>query len=247
MNDTKTNITTKELHEQNPDWHQKGHKSHRAAWLRAAVLGADDGIVSTASLMLGVAAAHSSRQAVLTAGLAGLIAGALSMAAGEYVSVSSQRDSERADLVLEDYELRTYAKEELQELTNIYIDRGLDAALALQVAQQLHDHDALAAHARDELGIDHESLAKPFQAAFSSAASFTAGALLPLLAALIFHDTLASWAIAIVSITALATLGATGAVVGGGSRSRAALRVFVGGGLAMLVTTLIGRLIGAAV
>ena len=247
MSEAKTNITTKELHEQNPDWHQEGHKSHRAAWLRAAVLGADDGIVSTASLMLGVAAAHSSRQAVLTAGLAGLIAGALSMAAGEYVSVSSQRDSERADLALEDYELRTYAKEELQELTNIYIDRGLDAALALQVAEQLHDHDALAAHARDELGIDHESLAKPFQAAFSSAASFTAGALLPLLAAVIFRGAAASWAIAIVSITALATLGATGAVVGGGSRSRAALRVFIGGGLAMLVTTLIGRLIGAAV
>jgi vacuolar iron transporter family protein len=245
--DMSTNQDNKKLREQNPEWHKENHKSHRAAWLRAAVLGADDGIVSTASLMLGVAAAHSSKQAVLTAGFAGLIAGALSMAAGEYVSVSSQRDSERADLDMEARELAAYGEQELQELTNIYIERGLDQKLARKVAEQLHARDALAAHARDELGIDHEDLAKPLQAAVSSALSFASGAILPVLPALFLTGAAASWAIALISLAALGTLGAIGASVGGGSKPRAALRVFAGGGLAMLITTIVGRLIGGVV
>jgi len=227
--------------------HREPHKSHRAAWLRAAVLGADDGIVSTASLTLGVAAAHSSPSAVLTAGLAGLIAGALSMAAGEYVSVSSQRDAERADLAIEAAELERFPEAELKELTQIYVGRGLAPDLAHQVAVQLHAHDALASHARDELGIDHESLSNPWLAAVSSAASFALGALLPLVAALIWRGPATSWFIAAIALVALAILGAAGAFVGGGHQWRAAFRVLLGGGLAMLITTLIGHLVGAAV
>jgi len=215
--------------------------------LRAAVLGADDGIVSTASLMLGVAAAQSSRAVILTAGLAGLIAGALSMAAGEYVSVGSQRDSENADLEIEARELKTFADEELDELKQIYVARGLTPELAGEVARQLHDHDALAAHARDELGIDHEALSNPMQAALSSALSFAGGAALPLLAAMLFMGTSGFWAIVVVALAALSILGALGAMVGGGNRLRAATRVFVGGGLAMLVTYAVGHLIGAAI
>ena len=233
-------------HANHPVPRHEGHKSHRAGWLRAAVLGADDGIVSTASLMLGVAAASSSRQAVFTAGIAGLIAGALSMAAGEYVSVSSQRDSERADLHLEAGELKAFPKEELHELADIYMRRGLTPALAQRVAEQLHAYDALAAHARDELGIDGDDLARPLQAAVSSAASFAIGAALPLLAALPFHGATANWSIVLVALVALWFSGAAGAHIGGGSRVRAAARVFMGGGLAMLVTSLIGKLVGAA-
>jgi vacuolar iron transporter family protein len=224
--------------------HAEPHKSQRAAWLRAAVLGADDGLVSTSSLMLGVAAASSSRQAILTAGFAGLIAGALSMAAGEFVSVSSQRDSERADLVIEARALREHAEAELDELTGIYIHRGLDAKLARRVAEQLHAHDALAAHARDELGFDHEKLANPLQAAVSSALSFTLGAILPIVAAVIYKGSSSPRAIVISTLIALGILGVVGAVIGGGNRVRAAVRVFVGGGLAMLVTALVGRLVG---
>ena len=224
----------------------EGHKSHRAAWLRAAVLGADDGIVSTASLMLGVAAAHSSKQAVLTAGVAGLIAGALSMAAGEYVSVSSQRDAERADLRMERRELAENPDAEEHELADIYIRRGLDPKLAMQVARQLHARDALAAHARDELGIDHETLANPMQAAASSATSFTAGGLVPVAIGVTFTGAAAAWTIALTAVVALAASGAAGAFVGGGSKTRAALRVLTGGGLAMALTALVGHVVGAA-
>lgn len=226
--------------------HPEPHKSHRSGWLRAMVLGADDGLVSTASLMLGVAAASASRQAIFTAGFAGLIAGAMSMAAGEYVSVSSQRDSERADLAIEAKSLDTYAEEELDELKNIYVERGLDPKLALQVAVQLHEHDALAAHARDELGFDDSSRARPVQAGVSSAISFASGAVVPIIAAALFRGSASHWAIVIVTLVALAATGIVGAMIGGGNRVRAALRVFIGGGLAMLVTALLGKLVGGS-
>jgi len=236
----------KTIHDNHPVPRHEGHKSHRAAWLRASVLGADDGIVSTASLMLGVAAANASTQAILTAGIAGLIAGALSMAAGEYVSVSSQRDSEKSDLRIEAGELAAFPNEELHELEDIYMRRGLTPGLARQVAVQLHKHDALAAHARDELGIDHESLAKPLQAAVSSAGSFACGALLPLMAAIVWRGSASSWAIVITALLALSISGSVGAFIGGGNRWRAGLRVLVGGGLAMLITSIIGHFVGAA-
>lgn len=226
--------------------HPEPHKSHRSGWLRAAVLGADDGLVSTSSLMLGVAAASASRSAILTAGFAGLIAGAMSMAAGEYVSVSSQSDAERADLAIEAKSLDTYAEEELDELKNIYIGRGLDPKLALQVAVQLHEHDALGAHARDELGFDDDSRARPTQAALSSAASFAVGAALPIIAAAVLRGTASHWAIVVVTLVALAITGVIGAIIGGGNRVRAALRVFIGGGLAMFVTYVLGHLIGSS-
>jgi VIT1/CCC1 family predicted Fe2+/Mn2+ transporter len=231
-------------HDNHPIPRHEGHKSHRAAWLRASVLGADDGIVSTASLMLGVAAANASKQSILTAGIAGLIAGALSMAAGEYVSVSSQRDSERADLHMEAHELAAFPEEELHELEDIYIRRGLTPGLARQVATQLHEHDALAAHARDELGIDHASLAKPLQAAVSSAASFACGAFLPLLAAIIWSGSASTWAIVATALVGLSISGSVGAFIGGGNRWRAGLRVLAGGGLAMLITSIVGHLVG---
>lgn len=226
--------------------HPESHKSHRSGWLRAAVLGADDGLVSTSSLMLGVAAASASRSAIFTAGFAGLVAGAMSMAAGEYVSVSSQKDAEEADLKIEARALQDYADEELQELTNIYIDRGLDPKLAKQVAQQLHARDALAAHARDELGFDDDRRAKPTQAGLSSAASFAVGSVIPIIAAALFKGSASHWAIVIVTLIALAITGVVGAAIGGGNRFKAAARVFVGGGLAMLVTALLGKLIGGA-
>lgn len=232
-------------HANHPIPRHEGHKSQRSAWLRASVLGADDGIVSTASLMLGVAAAHASTKTILTAGIAGLIAGGLSMAAGEYVSVSSQRDSERADLHMEASELEAFPKEELHELTDIYIQRGLTPILAHQVAVQLHEHNALAAHARDELSINHESLAKPLQAALSSAASFTGGALLPLLAAIAWNGKTSAWAITTTALIALGISGGIGASLGGGNKWRAGLRVLLGGGLAMLITALVGRLAGS--
>ncbi len=226
--------------------HPEAHKSHRSGWLRAAVLGADDGLVSTSSLMLGVAAASASRSAIFTAGFAGLIAGAMSMAAGEYVSVSSQRDSEEADLKIEAKALKDYADEELQELTNIYIDRGLEPKLAKQVARQLHNRDALAAHARDELGFDDERRARPIQAGLSSAAAFAAGAVIPIIAAALFKGNASHWAIVIVTLLALAITGVIGAEIGGGNRMKAAARVFIGGGLAMLVTAVLGKLIGSS-
>lgn len=220
------------------------HRSHRAPWLRAAVLGVNDGIVSTSSLMVGVLAAASDSKAILTAGIAGLFAGALSMAAGEYISVSSQRDSERADIDIERRSLAANPDAELAELKEIYIQRGLNAELAGKVAKALHDHDAVAAHARDELGIDHEALANPLQAAVASASTFSIGALVPILAALAPMEGSKGWLIVVSSLIALAVSGGIGAYVGGGHKVRAALRVLVGGGLAMAITALIGSLIG---
>jgi VIT1/CCC1 family predicted Fe2+/Mn2+ transporter len=223
---------------------EEEHRSHRAGWLRAAVLGVNDGIVSTASLMLGVLAAHASTSTILTAGFSGLAAGALSMAVGEYVSVSSQRDSEQADI---DIEKRSIAKNhdaELAELAAIYEGRGLDPKLALEVATQLHAKDAVAAHARDELGIDHEALANPAQAAVASAVAFSIGALVPILATLLTPHTVSGWAIVIASMIMLAVSGAIGAHIGGGNRFVAAARVFVGGGAAMAITALVGHLVG---
>lgn len=223
------------------------HKSHRSAWLRAAVLGVNDGVVSTSSLMLGVATASASDSAVLTAGIAGLTAGALSMAMGEYVSVSSQRDSEKADIAIEARSLANNPDAELEELAAIYVRRGLTPKLAANVAQQLHDHDAVAAHARDELGIDHESLARPLQAAFASAAAFSVGALVPVLAAVFSSGAWSQWAIIISSLITLAISGAVGAMIGGGHRLVAAFRVLIGGGAAMAITALIGHLIGSQI
>jgi VIT1/CCC1 family predicted Fe2+/Mn2+ transporter len=227
--------------------HEEKHRSHRAGWLRAAVLGVNDGIVSTASLMLGVLAASQSSSAILTAGIAGLAAGALSMAAGEYVSVGSQRDSERADIAIERKSLAENPDEELAELAWIYEQRGIEKGLAKKVAQQLHDHDAVAAHARDELGIDHEALAKPTQAAIASAVAFSLGASVPIVAAVASSAGVGGLAITISSLVALAISGAVGAIVGGGHRLIASARVFIGGGLAMAITYLIGHLIGGSV
>ncbi len=221
------------------------HKSHRAGWLRAVVLGVNDGIVSTSSLMLGVSTALTNKSAVLTAGIAGLAAGALSMAVGEYVSVSSQRDSERADIAIELRSLAANPKEELQELALIYEKRGLEPTLARQVAQQLHDHDAIGAHARDELGIDHEALANPMQAALASAAAFSIGAIVPILAIISATGVKSGWSIVGASLVALAVSGAIGAYIGGGHKLRAAARVFVGGGMSMAITALIGHIIGS--
>lgn len=230
----------------NPHPHEE-HKSHRSNWLRAAVLGVNDGVVSTGSLMIGVSAAQASNSAILTAGIAGLTAGALSMAVGEYVSVSSQKDSEHADIAIERRSLAASPDEELAELAHIYEHRGLEPKLAQQVAQQLHEHDAEAAHLRDELGIDRDALANPGQAAVASAVSFTLGAAVPILAAVIASDRYSSWAIVISCLIALAVSGAVGAFVGGGHRLKAASRVFVGGGVAMAITALIGHIIGKSV
>lgn len=208
------------------------------------MLGADDGIVSTASLMLGIAATKASTSAILTAGLAGLIAGALSMAAGEYVSVSSQRDAEHADLERERTELEEYPDAELKELTEIYVRRGLDRELARDVAIQLHEHDALGAHMRDELHMSPDQMANPSQAAATSAISFAVGASIPVLAGALTTGGFRAVVLALAALTGLAVLGAVGARLGGGHRRRAALRVLVGGGLAMLVTALISRLVG---
>lgn len=226
--------------------HDEIHRSHRSNWLRAAVLGVNDGVVSTAGLMIGVAAAEASRGALLTAGIAGLTAGALSMAVGEYVSVSSQRDSEQADIHIERSSLAANPEAELAELAHIYEHRGLDPKLAMQVAKQLHDHDAEAAHLRDELGIDSDNLANPLQAALASAVSFAFGASVPILAALAVSNKDSGLAIVIASLIALAISGAIGAFIGGGHRLRAAARVFVGGAVAMAVTALIGHLVGKA-
>ncbi len=223
------------------------HRSHRSPWLRAAVLGANDGIISTTSIMLGVAAANTSASIVLTAGFASLAAGALSMAVGEYVSVSSQKDSEKADLLIESRELKLYQAEELQELTDIYTERGLSANLAKKVATELHNDDALKAHARDELGIDLNSLSKPMQAAISSAVSFALGASLPIFASVLAPKGYESITIVIAALITLCITGAVGARVGGGSKFKAALRVFIGGALAMAITALIGKLVGQAI
>jgi VIT1/CCC1 family predicted Fe2+/Mn2+ transporter len=224
--------------------HREAHRSGRAGWLRAAVLGADDAIVSTSSLMIGVAASSASRTAILVAGVAGLVAGSMSMAVGEYVSVSSQRDVEQADIEVEKQELATDPQYELNELANLYARRGLDKELALRVAEQLSAHDRLATHLRDELGIEEASRARPLQAAWISAVSFSTFAILPI-AALVLGPTASRIpVIAAVSLVSLAALGALGGHLGGAPIGRAAVRVTVGGALAMAVTAAIGRLLG---
>jgi VIT1/CCC1 family predicted Fe2+/Mn2+ transporter len=224
--------------------HRTRHRTEGTGWLRAAVLGANDGILSTSSLIVGVAASSAGRGAVLTAGIAGLVAGALSMAAGEYVSVSSQRDTERADLKRERHELATDAEGELVELTGIYVQRGLDRALARKVAEQLSAHDALAAHARDELGISSFTAARPVQAALASAASFATGALLPLLVAWIVPEQRIEAAVSPASLVFLAFLGAVAARSGGASMAKGAIRITFWGALAMAVTAGVGALFG---
>jgi len=227
--------------------HNELHRSHRVGWLRAAVLGANDGIVSTASLVIGVAAANSEHSAIVLAGLAGLIAGALSMAAGEYVSVHSQADTEKADLELEKKHLEEEPEFELHELTEIYIGRGLDPELASSVAKQLMAHDALAAHARDELGITEEMSARPLQAAFFSAVSFSIGAALPLAVAWFTpHETVILFT-AMSSLIFLAILGAVAAHAGGANMLKGAVRVLFWGAIAMAATAAVGKLFGAAV
>lgn len=224
--------------------HSERHRTHRIGWLRAAVLGANDGIVSTASLIVGVAAADSSRATILVAGVAGLVAGAMSMAAGEYVSVSSQSDTENADLERERVELATDGVHEHAELAAIYAGRGLDAELADQVATQLMAKDALGAHARDELGISDTLSARPVQAALASAATFTVGAALPLLLVVVTPASALVWTVSGSSLLFLALLGSLSGRAGGSSVLRAAVRVTFWGALAMALTAGVGALFG---
>jgi VIT1/CCC1 family predicted Fe2+/Mn2+ transporter len=222
--------------------HREQHRSSRIGWLRAAVLGANDGIVSTASLIVGVASAASSRQEVLVAGVAGLVAGALSMAAGEYVSVSSQADTERADLDRERGELATQPKAEEDELSSIYVRRGLEPDLARQVARQLMAKDALVAHARDELGLTEEQAARPLQAAMASAATFAIGAAVPLMAIVVVPPNVI--VVSAISLLCLIVLGAVAARTGGASAALGATRVAFWGALAMALTAVVGRIFG---
>ena len=224
--------------------HRETHLSYRAGWLRAAVLGANDGILSVASVVIGVAASGASRAAVATAGVAALSAGAMSMAAGEFVSVSSQRDTENADLALEQRELAADPAGELRELTGIYVHRGLSPVLAAQVAETLTGHDALEAHAREELGLDEGRRARPLQAAVASAAAFSAGAILPLVAALLSGKSARIPVCVAVAATMLIVLGDLGARLGGAPRVRAILRVTGWGLLAMGVTAAVGAIAG---
>ncbi len=227
--------------------HGERHLVQRIGWLRASVLGANDGIVSTASLIVGVAAAAQSQNAILLTGVAGLVAGAMSMAAGEYVSVSSQADTEAADRAREAAELAEDPKAETKELAAIYRQRGLDLALATQVAEQLMAHDALGAHMRDELGIHEAMVARPVQAALASAASFAVGAILPVLMAFLFRGTALIEAVVVATLVLLAVLGAIGAQIGGANLWKGAVRVLFWGALAMAVTAGIGHLFGANV
>ncbi len=230
-----------------PSRHRERHRTDRIGWLRAAVLGANDGIVSTASLVLGVAASNASRSAILVAGVAGLAAGAMSMAAGEYVSVHSQADTERADLTKERAELDADSPGEHRELANIYVARGLDAALADQVATQLMAHDAIGAHARDELGISETLSARPLQAAGASAASFSMGAVLPIVVTALAPATqLIPW-VSASSLFFLALLGATAARAGGAGMLTGAWRVSFWGAIAMAITAGVGALFGTVV
>ena len=227
--------------------HAEHHRTHRIGWLRAAVLGANDGIVSTASLIVGVAAADSSRSSILVAGMAGLVAGAMSMAAGEYVSVSSQSDTENADLDRERAELATDSEFEHAELADIYVKRGLDAELARQVATQLMAKDALGAHARDELGISDTLSARPVQAALASACTFAVGAAMPILVVVLGPTSALVWAVSGSSLFFLALLGSLAARAGGSPVWRAAARVTFWGALAMALTAGVGALFGAKV
>jgi VIT1/CCC1 family predicted Fe2+/Mn2+ transporter len=226
--------------------HQARHRSESTGWLRAAVLGANDGLISTSSLIVGVAAAHAARDSVVLTGCAGLVAGALSMAAGEYVSVSSQADTERADVARERRELAAAPGAEEDELTAIYVQRGLEPALARTVAQRLTEHDALKAHTRDELGLSDDFVARPLQAALASAATFAVGAVLPVVTALLAPDSTLSLTVTAVSLLSLAALGAMAGRVGGASPALGAVRVVFWGALAMAVTGGVGRLFGAA-
>jgi len=226
--------------------HLERHKSHRIGWLRAAVLGANDGIVSTASLVVGVAAANASQSGILLTGIAGLVAGAMSMAAGEYVSVHSQADTEQADLARERSELEANPAAEVRELTGIYVARGLEVRLAQQVAEQLMAHDALGAHARDELGISEILTARPVQAALASAGSFAVGALLPLAVTLLAPQHGLIYWVSGMSLAFLALLGALAARAGGASISTGAWRISFWGALAMAITAGAGALFGAA-
>ena len=224
--------------------HHEVHRAHRVGWLRAAVLGANDGIVSTASLIIGVAAASTSQENILLAGVAGLVAGAMSMAAGEYVSVSSQSDTESADLALEKKSIEDDFELETAELAKIYEERGLESALARQVADQLMAHDALGAHARDEIGISEIVSARPVQAAFSSAGTFTVGAAPPLVVAWALPGSQLITAVALSSLVFLAVLGAVAARAGGASITVGAFRVTFWGALAMALTAGVGRIFG---
>jgi len=227
--------------------HYERHRTQHIGWLRAAVLGANDGIVSTASLVIGVAAAGATAASILIAGIAGLVAGAMSMAAGEYVSVSSQSDTENADLERERRELATDLPHEREELTQIYVRRGLDRALAQQVSDQLMAHDALGAHARDELGISEITTARPVQAALASAGTFAVGAALPLLTAWLAPQSRLVPVVATTALVFLALLGALGARVGGASVPLGAWRVTFWGALAMALTAGVGRVFGTVV
>ncbi len=227
--------------------HTERHLIARIGWLRAAVLGANDGIVSTASLIVGVAAANPAKAGVLLAGAAGLVAGAMSMAAGEYVSVSSQSDTEKADIARETAELAADPAAETQELTGLYVARGLDPVLARQVADQLMAKDALAAHARDELGISHFTTARPIQAALTSALTFSVGAALPLAVVVVAPARWLSPGVAVAALASLALLGAVGARAGGAGILKSVVRVTFWGAFAMALTAGIGRLFGAVV
>ncbi|MBI1365419.1 MAG: VIT family protein [Alphaproteobacteria bacterium] len=230
-----------------PTSHAEHHMSHRTGWLRAAVLGANDGIVSTASLIVGVAAAAVDKGDILLAGVAALVAGAGSMAAGEYVSVSSQADTERADIETEKRALRDYPKAELRELADIYVERGLERDLAVKVAEQLMAHDALEAHKRDELGITSIAEARPLQAAGASALSFSIGAALPVIAAALSPASSSAFVVSAASLVALAGLGALSATAGGARKRKAVVRIVFWGAIAMAATAGVGKLAGAAV
>ena len=227
--------------------HTERHRTEHTGWLRAAVLGANDGLISTASLVVGVAASGAERSAILIAGVAGVVAGAMSMAAGEYVSVSSQADTEQADLTRERRELATEPAAERAELTNIYVERGLTPDLAAQVTDQLMARDALGAHARDELGLSAATTARPLQAAVASALSFAVGALWPVVVALVVPQALLGTFVTATALLLLAVLGAVAARIGGAAAWRGAIRVTFWGALAMAVSALVGRLFGPTV
>lgn len=227
--------------------HKENHLIERIGWLRAAVLGANDGLISTSSLIVGVAAASTTSHEILVAGVAGLVAGAMSMAAGEYVSVSSQADTEEADMAREKHELATQPEAELEELAAIYEQRGVAPDLARQVAKQMMAKDAFEAHARDELGLASHVMARPIQAAFTSAATFAMGAALPVVVALIAPGGTTAWAVSIACLIGLAALGLIGALVGGASVWKPTIRVVFWGAVAMTSTAVIGSLIGRAI
>lgn len=227
--------------------HREGHLIERVGWLRAAVLGANDGLISTASLIVGVAAATTSRHEILVAGVAGLVAGAMSMAAGEYVSVSSQSDTEEADMARERKELAEQPEAELEELTQIYVNRGVEPELARKVAEQMTAKDAFAAHTRDELGLAAHVVAQPVQAALTSAATFTVGAAFPLIISMLAPAGAISWAVSTAGLVGLAALGAVGARAGGAGIVKPTVRVVFWGTIAMAATALIGSLVGRGV